>query len=55
MESADFNFKHYQSIETINNSKATKQIIDESKDEIWYATEKIHGTNFCFVSNGSIV
>lgn len=53
-----FTFKKYESIANDNNQRT----IDYYKEkgftvdtEMWYATEKVHGTNFSFLSDGSFV
>jgi hypothetical protein len=48
-------FKSYPDIENYNSSKIKKLLKKHTTDELWVATEKIHGTNFCFVFNGSVM
>jgi hypothetical protein len=45
-------FKGYPEIENHYNKIIQKYINEESTDDLWVATEKVHGTNFCFNYDG---
>jgi ABC-type uncharacterized transport system ATPase subunit len=52
------NFKKYESIANDNNSRTIdyyKEMGFANNDINWYATEKIHGANFSFISDGVTV
>lgn len=46
-------FKEYPEIENHYNKDMQKFIDEHQSDELWVATEKIHGTNFCFIHDGN--
>jgi hypothetical protein len=45
-------FVGYPEIENHYNRETKKFIDEHTTDELWVATEKIHGTNFCFIHDG---
>lgn len=49
------NFKHYASIANDNNSRTIDYYREQglTKKTKWYATEKVHGANFSFLSDGN--
>ena len=52
---AEAEFRPYPEIEN-HYHKMTKAFIENHKgEELWVATEKIHGTNFCFECDGTSV
>lgn len=51
-------FKKYESIANDNNTRTIEYYKEQgftNPDILWYATEKIHGTNFSFISDGETV
>ena len=50
-EKAD-GFKGYPEIENHYNKLMQKFIDEHTTDELWVATEKVHGTNYCFIFDG---
>lgn len=51
-EDKETSFKCYPEIENHYNKDVLKLVENYQTDEIWVATEKIHGTNFAFVCDG---
>ena len=52
MEESKIEFKTYDEIENHYNKEMVKYAETHTTDEQWVATEKIHGTNFCFICDG---
>ncbi len=50
-------FKHYASIANDNNDRTINYYREQglTTKTNWYATEKVHGTNFSFISDGNTV
>lgn len=46
-------FREYPEIENHYNKLMKKFIDEHNTDELWVATEKVHGTNFCFIHDGN--
>ena len=49
----EIEFKEYPEIENHFNRDVKKMLETYSTEELWVATEKVHGTNFSFIHNGS--
>jgi len=45
----------YASIESVGNAKMLKMMLDSSRDVEWVATEKVHGANFAFETDGETI
>lgn len=54
VEAAEPNFVAFPEIENHYNKSVLAYVEEHKTDEtVWVATEKIHGTNFCFIHDGS--
>jgi hypothetical protein len=51
-QSEETAFKGYPEIENHYAKETIKYIEEHTSEELWVATEKIHGTNFCFEYDG---
>lgn len=50
------NFKKYESIANDNNTRTIEYYRENGlTTDMWYATEKVHGANFSFISDGKTV